>query len=101
MPIRRLTRHPALPAGSLSALLTPYSGAMRAEAHKSVGSAPNCTGIVSVTTAVIDVTPMLTCVRTGSYGRTVPSAEGTLESNPAAVRSVKRRRATKPSSRTV
>eukprot|EP00966_Prymnesium_polylepis_P223200 5163642-Prymnesium_polylepis.1 len=42
---------------------------------------------------------MLTCVRTGFYGRTVPSAKGTLESSPAAVRSVKRRRATKASSR--
>eukprot|EP00966_Prymnesium_polylepis_P234962 5434516-Prymnesium_polylepis.1 len=30
---------------------------------------------------------MLTCVRTGFYGRTVPSAEGILESSPAAVRS--------------
>eukprot|EP00966_Prymnesium_polylepis_P318213 7350306-Prymnesium_polylepis.1 len=29
-------------------------------------------------------TPMLTCVRTGLYGLTVPSAEGTLESSPAA-----------------
>ena len=44
---------------------------------------------------------MLTCVRTGSDGRPVPSAEGTLESSPAAVRSVKRRRAIKASSRTV
>ena len=44
---------------------------------------------------------MLTCVRTGSDGHPVPSAEGTLESSPAAVRSVKRRRAIKASSRTV
>eukprot|EP00966_Prymnesium_polylepis_P209668 4856400-Prymnesium_polylepis.1 len=44
---------------------------------------------------------MLTCVRTGFYGRTVPSAECTLESSPAGVRSVKRRRATKASCRTV
>eukprot|EP00966_Prymnesium_polylepis_P220240 5095030-Prymnesium_polylepis.1 len=46
-------------------------------------------------------TPMLTCVRTRFYGRTVPSAEGTLEGSPAAARSVKRRRATKASSRMV
>eukprot|EP00966_Prymnesium_polylepis_P264949 6121357-Prymnesium_polylepis.1 len=32
---------------------------------------------------------MLTCVRTGFDGRTVPPAEGTLESSPAVVRSVK------------
>ena len=49
MPIRRLTRTPALSAASLSALLAPYGGAMRPEAHKSVGSAPNCRGIVSMT----------------------------------------------------
>eukprot|EP00966_Prymnesium_polylepis_P113243 2618879-Prymnesium_polylepis.1 len=61
MPIRRLTRTPALPAASLSARLTPYmvarrvprhsavyGGAMRPEAHKSVGSAPNCTVAASV-----------------------------------------------------
>jgi hypothetical protein len=41
---------------------------------------------------------MLTCVRTGFDGRPVSSA---LESSPAAVRSVKRRRAIKASSRTV
>eukprot|EP00966_Prymnesium_polylepis_P205011 4749952-Prymnesium_polylepis.1 len=46
-------------------------------------------------------TPMLTYVRTGSDGHPVPSEEGTLESSPAAVRSVKRRRAIKASSRTV
>eukprot|EP00966_Prymnesium_polylepis_P307613 7109161-Prymnesium_polylepis.1 len=50
MPIRRLTRTPALSAGSLSALLAPYGGAMRTEAHQSVGSAPNCRVIVSMTT---------------------------------------------------
>eukprot|EP00966_Prymnesium_polylepis_P207356 4803300-Prymnesium_polylepis.1 len=46
MPIRRLTvtRTPALPAGSLSALLAPYGGAMRTGAHMSVGSAPNTVG---------------------------------------------------------
>eukprot|EP00966_Prymnesium_polylepis_P253194 5852020-Prymnesium_polylepis.1 len=51
MPIRRLTRTPALPAGSLSVLLAPYGDAMRIGAHKSVGSAPNCritVGVLSV-----------------------------------------------------
>eukprot|EP00966_Prymnesium_polylepis_P220961 5111077-Prymnesium_polylepis.1 len=48
MPVRRLTRTPALlPAGSLSALLAPYGGAMRTGAHIPVGNAPNCRGIVS------------------------------------------------------
>ena len=47
MPIRRLTRTPALPAGSLSALLAPYGGAMRTGAHIPVGNAPNCRSIVS------------------------------------------------------
>eukprot|EP00966_Prymnesium_polylepis_P303126 7002123-Prymnesium_polylepis.1 len=73
MPIRRLTRTPALPAGSLSALLAPYGGAMQTEAHKSV--ARQCAKLCD---------SMLTCVRTGSSCRTVPSAEGTLESSPAA-----------------
>eukprot|EP00966_Prymnesium_polylepis_P039280 911302-Prymnesium_polylepis.1 len=77
----------------------PCGGAMRTEAHKSVGSVRQTVGVLSV--RLIDVISMLTCVRTGFYGRTVPSAEGTLESSSAAVRSVKRRRATKPSSRTV
>eukprot|EP00966_Prymnesium_polylepis_P074974 1739282-Prymnesium_polylepis.1 len=62
MPIRRLMRTPALPTGSLSALLAPYGGAMRSGAHSPVGTnthlRPNC--------------------------RTVPSAEGTFESSPAA-----------------
>eukprot|EP00966_Prymnesium_polylepis_P075974 1761333-Prymnesium_polylepis.1 len=49
MPTRRLTRTPALSAVSLSALLAPYGGAMRTETHKSVGSASNCRGIVSMT----------------------------------------------------
>eukprot|EP00966_Prymnesium_polylepis_P121450 2806883-Prymnesium_polylepis.1 len=49
MRIRRLMRTPALPAGSLSALLAPYGGAMRTGAQMSVGSAPNCRGIVSTT----------------------------------------------------
>eukprot|EP00966_Prymnesium_polylepis_P028621 663102-Prymnesium_polylepis.1 len=48
-----LTRTPALPAASLSArrcsMLAPYGGAMRPEAHKSVGSAPSCRAIVSMT----------------------------------------------------
>eukprot|EP00966_Prymnesium_polylepis_P263559 6088154-Prymnesium_polylepis.1 len=46
-------------------------------------------------------TPMPTCVRTRFGGRTVPSAEGNLESSPAAVRSAKCRRAIKASSPTV
>ena len=49
MPIRRLTRTPALPAASLSALLALYGGAMQTGAHLSVGSAPNCRAIVSTT----------------------------------------------------
>eukprot|EP00966_Prymnesium_polylepis_P145274 3354909-Prymnesium_polylepis.1 len=51
MPIRRLTRTPDLPAASLSALLALYGGACvpKQEAQKSVGSAPNCRGIVSMT----------------------------------------------------
>eukprot|EP00966_Prymnesium_polylepis_P037099 861137-Prymnesium_polylepis.1 len=49
MPIRRLTRTPALLAGSLSAPLAPYGGAMRTGARMSVGSAPNFRGIVSMT----------------------------------------------------
>eukprot|EP00966_Prymnesium_polylepis_P124116 2870249-Prymnesium_polylepis.1 len=49
MPIRHLTRTPALPAASLSAPLAPYGGAMHTGAHKSVGSVLNCRGIVSMT----------------------------------------------------
>eukprot|EP00966_Prymnesium_polylepis_P009390 216235-Prymnesium_polylepis.1 len=50
MPIRRLTRTPSVPAGSLSVLLAPYGGAMRTGAHLSVDSAPNCMDIFSTTT---------------------------------------------------
>eukprot|EP00966_Prymnesium_polylepis_P243778 5637811-Prymnesium_polylepis.1 len=60
---------------------------MRTGAHRSVGSAPNCRGIVS-TTNRRDTNAHLH--PNGFYGRTVPSAEGTLESSPVAVRSVKR-----------
>eukprot|EP00966_Prymnesium_polylepis_P235923 5456364-Prymnesium_polylepis.1 len=81
MPIRRLTRTPALSAASLSTLLAPYGGAMRTEAHKSVGSTPNCRGNVSMTNRRDTSAHMRA---NGVYGRTVPSAEGTLESSPAA-----------------
>eukprot|EP00966_Prymnesium_polylepis_P030619 712833-Prymnesium_polylepis.1 len=53
--------------------------------HISPSAVRQTAGVLSV--RLIDVVPMLTCVRTGFCGRTVPSAEGTLESSPAAVRS--------------
>eukprot|EP00966_Prymnesium_polylepis_P020312 467987-Prymnesium_polylepis.1 len=53
MPIRRLTRTPALPArrglSERASLLAPYGGGMRPEAHTSVGSWPNCRDIVIMT----------------------------------------------------
>eukprot|EP00966_Prymnesium_polylepis_P238731 5521465-Prymnesium_polylepis.1 len=52
---------------------------MRTEAHKSVGSAPNCRGM----TNRCDTSAHTRA--NGDFGRTVPSAEGTLESSPAAV----------------
>eukprot|EP00966_Prymnesium_polylepis_P241125 5576420-Prymnesium_polylepis.1 len=96
MPNRRLTRTPALPAASLSALLAPYGGVMRPEAHTSVGSAPNCRGIVSMTHRRDTDAHM--------HANGVLRSHSTISgrhSREQSVRSVKRRRATKPSSRTV
>eukprot|EP00966_Prymnesium_polylepis_P315507 7290283-Prymnesium_polylepis.1 len=65
-----------------SALLAPYGGTMQTGAHKSVGSAPHCKDIVSMTHRR-DTQCSDACERgVTSYDRTVPSAEGTLESSP-------------------
>ena len=48
MPNRRLTRTPARPARSPTALLAPYGAAMRIGARKSVTTAPNCRSRVSM-----------------------------------------------------
>eukprot|EP00966_Prymnesium_polylepis_P033207 772435-Prymnesium_polylepis.1 len=44
--------------------------------HISLSAVRQTVGVLSV--RLIDVIPMPTCVRTGLYGCTVPSAEGTL-----------------------
>eukprot|EP00966_Prymnesium_polylepis_P092235 2135504-Prymnesium_polylepis.1 len=56
----------------------------RRVACASSSAAAMCQTVGVLSVRLIDVIPMLTCVRTGVYGRTVPSAEGTLESSPAA-----------------
>eukprot|EP00966_Prymnesium_polylepis_P235867 5454808-Prymnesium_polylepis.1 len=72
---------------------------MRTGAHSPVGNAPNCRGFVS-TTNRRDTNAHLR--PNGSHSSiTHQRIEGTLESIPAAVRSVKCPRATKASSQTV
>eukprot|EP00966_Prymnesium_polylepis_P246122 5692983-Prymnesium_polylepis.1 len=66
MPIRRLTRTPALPAGSLSgrasrAVFRRMVARCEWE-HISLSAVRQTEGILSV--QLIDVTPILTCVRT-------------------------------------
>eukprot|EP00966_Prymnesium_polylepis_P123796 2862900-Prymnesium_polylepis.1 len=72
---------------------------MRPEAHKSVGSAPNCRGIVSMTNRRDTNAHMR--ANGGLRSHSTISGRRSREQSSAAVRSVKRRRATKPSSRTV